>query len=301
MSERNDRNIKKKTILIPAGLLFLLVCVSSAFLFGRLPAVFDQTPGTAVDLRSGTSVFPDSSSEQTQIGSDASSEQAPPTSSSSFTPGVEVSDDRQIWTSDTKVDIFRISYENGERKVTAVGKNGDKIIAPGTTGSYQFKIANTGNVAMKYTMTAEAYVNRRDTVIPVVVRLSDQDGTFFAGGADAWAPVLDLNHVKTSAVLAKNHYANYSLTWQWPFEGDDAADTFLGDLAAAEDITLTVVIHTTAEANEDPNGGGGIPNTGDVSNLLLWGAVAAVSFVCLLLLVFCHRGNREDSGHGKKG
>jgi hypothetical protein len=38
----------------------------------------------------------------------------------------------------------------------------------------------------------------------------------------------------------------YILQWRWPFDIDDEYDTMLGNLAVEEDISLTIVIRTTA-------------------------------------------------------
>ena len=51
--------------------------------------------------------------------------------------------------------------------------------------------------------------------------------------------------VALRSVLKKGYVMPYTLSWQWPFEGDDAYDTMLGNLE--EDLTLTIVIETYAE------------------------------------------------------
>ena len=81
--------------------------------------------------------------------------------------GFEASDDKTVWTTNTKVEIFRVSYENGEQVVTVNGSNGQKVIAPGTENSYTFKLKNTGTVALDYTLEVDAYFTPADIKIPI--------------------------------------------------------------------------------------------------------------------------------------
>ena len=43
-----------------------------------------------------------------------------------------VSDDNTVWGTNTRVDIFRSAYENGNREIVVASSDGDKVIAPGT-------------------------------------------------------------------------------------------------------------------------------------------------------------------------
>ena len=52
--------------------------------------------------------------------------------------GFQVSDDQQIWSTDTSIDLFHIRYANGYGEISVQGENGDKIVAPGTDGQYTF-------------------------------------------------------------------------------------------------------------------------------------------------------------------
>ena len=57
-------------------------------------------------------------------------------------PTFVLGNDDKIWDEDTRLDIFEISSTNNEGKVTVLSGTGDKIIAPGMQGSYQFKFQN---------------------------------------------------------------------------------------------------------------------------------------------------------------
>ena len=95
------------------------------------------------------------------------------------------------------------------------------------------------------------------------------------------------------------------MEWQWPFErGDDEFDTYLGNRAVDEDLKLTIVIKTIATGDDSrtevirvpilswiP----GIPKTGDVSNVLLWGGLLAGSMVVLVIcLIVMKRGKKSS-------
>lgn len=176
-------------------------------------------------------------------------------------PRFTVSDDKTVWGTNTQVDIFKTEYENGSHSIVVASSNGDKVVAPGTENSYTFKLKNNYVVPMDYTVTVKAYFTPDNIEIPVVCRLSRYDGHWVAGDAATWKSVPDFDGATDSAYLDVSSYVTYTLDWQWPFEGDDAIDTALGNLAATEDLTLTIEIITTAEAWLS-GGGGSITPTG---------------------------------------
>lgn len=189
-------------------------------------------------------------------------------------------------------EIFKLSYdETGEITVIGAEGNEDKLIAPGTSNIYQFTLANTGDVALDYNLTMEAYVTGTDFWLPVNARVWDYTNKYLLGSADSMVDVMELNTVNESAELAAGKYAVYNLEWEWPFEwGDDEYDTMLGNLAVDEDLVLHIVIRTVAEYDEDPdNPGAGLikpPNTGDDSQLVLLSLLCAGSFIGLCSMIF---------------
>ena len=134
---------------------------------------------------------------------------------------------------------------NGEKVITVNSGNGDKVIAPGTENSYTFKLKNTGNVALDYTVEVDAYFTPADIEIPITGRLNRYDGTWVIGGKDEYAKVPVLDTAEDNATLGAGKYTYYTLDWLWPFEsGNDELDTMLGNLAVDQELTFTIVIKT---------------------------------------------------------
>lgn len=225
-------------------------------------------------------------------------------------PGFMIWDKDQVWKTHNEVEIFKISYENGEEVITAEGSepvitvesaDGEKVIAPGTDNIYTFRLKNTGNVAMNYSIHLEAYYSDNVEHIPVEVRMKGYYGRYMIGSEEAYAPVMDMNGVKEHATLDPGNYAIYNLEWQWPFEvGDDGYDTYLGNLAAEseEPVTLTIVIRTFATAVD----GSDIPETGDdtrLAALFIVGAAALVGIVVVIILM--KKPKREDKEEPHEG
>lgn len=205
-------------------------------------------------------------------------------------------------------EIFKFSYdETGKITVIGVEGNEDHLIAPGTSNLYQFTLANTGDVALDYTLTMEAYVTGTDLWIPVNARVWDHTNHYLVGSADEMPDVMELNTVDETGVLGAGRYAVYNLEWEWPFEredenGDitenDIYDTMLGDLAVDEDLVLHIVIRTTAEYDEDPDKPGGVikpPETGDEAPLVLLCILCGASFIglCVMCVAF-FRSKRDE-------
>lgn len=201
---------------------------------------------------------------------------------------------------EAEVEIFKFSYDE-TGKVTVIGPEGnpDKLFAPGTSNLYQFTLRNPGDVALNYTLSMEAYYTGTDGLwIPIYTRVWDYTNTYLVGSPDEQVDVLELNTVDNyTAKLGAGRYAVYNLEWEWPFEredenGDitenDIYDTMLGDLAVEKDLTLTIVIRTYAEYDEDADGPGLTkpPKTGDESQVLLFSLLCGGSFVGLCGMIF---------------
>ncbi len=213
-------------------------------------------------------------------------------------PGASVYDADKTWGKDTEIEIFHAYYdETGE--VTVETSNGDSLIAPGTGDKYYFHVKNTGNTRLKYDVKAEASVhftvNDQDLELPLEVRFYNHDGDFFVGTKSTWEPLEELDGVKDSGSLSANHYAKYTLQWQWPFEGDDTLDTMLGNMAAeGDEISVRVKFHVNASADSSSSGGG-LPQTGDSSNIALWAGLFVCSGFGLVILLFGRRKEEEDA------
>lgn len=306
-----------KTKWIWLSVLILLVCVAATTIafVSRLDSFLLDDEG-AISLITEDTSGTDNSTDETEDtqGTDTAATQAPtteqePTSNTDTSgtqetdpatttpqvthpprnPGFEASDDNTVWSTNTQVEIFRISYVNGEQVITVNSDNGDKIIAPGTENSYTFKLKNTGDVALDYTVEVDAYFTPADIEIPITGRLNRYDGKWVVGGKDEYAKVPVLDTAEDNGTLGAGKYTYYTLDWLWPFEsGNDELDTMLGNLATEQDLTFTIVIKTTAIESSDPYDDSGItpPQTGDNTNLTLWIVLAVSSFAMMIFLLF---------------
>ena len=326
-------NVEKRHswLLAASGLLFVAICVSVALLASILKGhtTSDKDAIALVPVKTTVNHIVDAQTESVagetevvqgpgeQVGSASQSGNKVTTNGSQtsqtqanhigviesivhtpLNPGMEVYDNLKTWETLTEVDIFKLRYENGEGVVTVEGGS-DKVIAPGTENTYTFNLKNTGNVQLDYTMEIEAYFNQEDHPLPVVARLKGYDGNYLLGGEDQWCDVLELNAIKDEATIGVNRYAYYTLEWQWPFEsGNDEYDTFLGNMAVGEDLTLTIVIRTLATGEDMTTEVIKVPadkiTTGDAANLLIWAGAAAVAGALLLLIIFKKRREKEE-------
>ena len=293
----NYENLRKqnRSILFPVVALVLCVVLSGSLLISRLVDFTARQQALMVPLTQSNGVTSVTASQRPQAAirpqvSLLSAGGASQAEKLTANPGFQVEDENTIWSGQTDVEIFRASYENGEGKVTIQSGNGDQVIAPGTSNEYNFTLHNTGNVALDYTLRVEAYFSNGEYAIPVEARLVDYTGQYLVGSADSYADVLDLNDVDISGSISAGYIAPYTLQWQWPFDGEDEYDTFLGNLAGQEDLTLTIEIHTTAEYG----GEGGLPDTGDNSRLMVPAVLMVGSFGGLLLVLLLPKRQRRE-------
>lgn len=286
---------KNKRILTGAVCLLLCVVLSSSLLFARLADFLeaDATHYIPLTRSSGlTTVTADTprAALLPQPGKPVLLAASPILTASWF----QAYDDNTVWSGQTQVEIFRAEYDGTGGQITVRGQNGDKLIAPGTVNTYDFALKNTSTHPVKYQMSMEAYIEGTDLVIPVEARVWTQNNQYLCGSQEAPAPVLELNQVSDQGTLTPGYVMPYTLQWEWPFEGDDALDTTLGNLATEQDLTLTIVINTVA--SYEPGGEGGIPQTGDTSQILLYSCMMLASLAGLLLLLLI-KPRREES-HG---
>ena len=154
-------------------------------------------------------------------------------------------------------ELFKNSYatddSNYESSIafSVTGENGDLVIAPGTSGSYDFSITGGApEVAYEIEIAIVAAYNDAWAATgydPLVFTL---DG----------APVGNLNDL-TAALSSSGTLSNYyapltdanavngihTIGWSWPFEsGDDESDTTLGELAMTQNLEITFDVAVTA-------------------------------------------------------
>lgn len=317
---KNKRKFSTAGIGITLAILILCNLASLTVIFGRVLSYTEAKFVNVMPINEAYTPAETSAPEENSLPGTSRPEEsipavnpAPETSSeepSSAVSSGETSHTMQAhpeFHMEAEAEIFRLSYdETGKITVTGVEGNEDKLIAPGTSNLYQFTLANTGDVALDYTLTMEAYVTGTDLWLPVNARVWDYTNKYLVGSADEMPDVMELNNVNETGVLGAGRYAVYSLEWEWPFEradenGDitenDIYDTMLGNLAVGEDLTLHIVIRTYAEYDEDPNHPGGErpPETGDDAPFVLLCVLCGASFVGLCAMFFAYfRSDRKE-------
>lgn len=207
----------------------------------------------------------------------------------------QIYDGNTAWQGVTNVEIFKVSYQNGEERITVDG-GADKVIAPGTENQYAFTLDNSGKHPLDYTMTVRASFGNSQYSIPVSVRLRTASGEFAVGSADTFEDVLQLNRVYEESALGAGRQHTYILDWKWDFEGDDVYDTLLGNLAASgEELSLAITIETVAtQSIDDDCTSGDLPPTGDDSSTFRWFIVAILSMAGIFALIQIKRRQPVD-------
>ncbi|MDF9825399.1 hypothetical protein M2475_001854 [Breznakia sp. PF5-3] len=279
--------IKKTTRTIWGFIAVLLF-----FIVSTISVLADKLVESSQGDEEIISLFPSKdSTSKVKVGNDTPSSiqvQSNRNYRTSYTP-VTVSDDKKVWKTQTDIEIFKLSYKNGSDKVSVLSSDGSEVIAPGTENSYTFNIKNNSKSSVKYKMTCEVFVEPENLFFPVEMSFESYTGNYLLGNSNSFVNVEDISLVEDSGVLSANNYAYYTLNWQWPFEWDnDTYDTYLGDRAVNEDLTVSVVIKTLIEDDGKPSkSGGGIssPSTGDATNKTLLSVLAIVSLGSIVVIL----------------
>ena len=145
------------------------------------------------------------------------------------------------------ISLFSDSY-NEEAILSGDGSN---IIAPGATGTYDFEVTGTSEVAYKVdAVVSLTYSDQWDDYTPLLFSIDGENWTSFE------VFQTNLKDALGSETLApgESYTGTQSLHWKWPFSTNsenDIKDTALGVAAAAaenpEDMpSVTVAIEMTA-------------------------------------------------------
>ena len=294
-----EKKLINKPLLFAVLSLFIAFVLSTVVLCERIITVFDPTPSAIVSIARNTAVKT-TNTEQNGVTVESYGARTEDTVSA-----IKVTSGNMVWKTMTEVNIFKISYENGEKKITVIGGDSDEVIAPGTDNKFKFKIQNDADFNIDYLVTAEAFYSDSEKPIPINVRFSDEKGIYFLGTETGMLPVMELNKLNFKRTLSSRSYLNYFLEWEWPFEsGNDEYDTFLGNEAVDEDVTLTIVLSVLASQNTNPNINEGNkfedisrPITGETFNIIVWGTISLISFVILIIvIVYIYKRRWNEDG-----
>ena len=127
------------------------------------------------------------------------------------------------------INLFSDSYNEG----AILSGDGTNIIAPGASGSYDFEVTGTSEVAYKVDATITlTYSDEWDNYEPILFSLDGETWTSFEVFQTS------LKDALASETLApgESYSSEQSLYWKWPFSTsseNDIKDTALGVAAAA--------------------------------------------------------------------
>ena len=140
------------------------------------------------------------------------------------------------------------------------GSASEDIVAPGTKGSMvQMTLAGEPEVSVKVSYAATVTLNDKwkttdtDFYFPLVIKVNDVAvDTSTATSASEVKAAIEAKVAAYSQTyapltpLADQGADSLKITWEWPFEGDNAKDTILGNKADAGNAAeITIAVTTT--------------------------------------------------------
>ena len=271
------KNYGSRMIAIIMAVLFVIEMCSLAMLFSRVIGFTNNDDGYVLSLTEGgeKSIFANKDLAETSFivptyVADPDIYFIEPEDQINVKDfGFEVSDAKQVWTTDTKGEVFHLEYDQ-DKEVLTVKSDGTfkrenaKVIAPGTTENYKFTIANKGSADLRYLVYLEAWIDAKDPDgedlwIPLNSKFyNSTDGKYFGHPGTDDSDWHDYDHIdKTGEIrgIEKGTTCEYHVEWEWPFErtdgegleANDQYDTMLGDLAAeGADLRAYIKIKTVA-------------------------------------------------------
>ena len=156
-----------------------------------------------------------------------------------------VYDEDQVWTTNTKINLF----EHSDPHVKSDGTgNAENVIAPGTSNEYVFTLKNEKDKLLRYAMRLYGD-NDSEYKIPVKIRLVDLSSD---GNVSKYSDIDDLMLERVGTIDAGGE-RSYRIDWEWEYEnGTDKYDTKLGNLAVDEEIPCHVTLMIAAAQDIAP-------------------------------------------------
>ena len=207
------------------------------------PSSSSSAPQDSSSTPQDSSSTPQDSSSTPQDSSSTppDSSSTPPSSSSSVPPSSSEPEDDDPgtlqaqqnaaegwtpWESESEIDLF---YDR-----TGTAENGS--IQPGSKGAYQFRLVNTRQTALTYSIT----LSEGSFHLPMRFRLIQEDGT-----AGKWQTMQTGRPLPLGGGTVGEAPVILGIEWEWLYEsGDDAADTAAG---TAQDCAYLVDLKIHAE------------------------------------------------------
>ena len=143
----------------------------------------------------------------------------------------------KIESGDVSFDLFNTILDtkdsNAETDVKA------DLIAPGTKGSFEFSLQNLSEVNATYSVTFSSELVGGTGYLPIVFTLKDGEGNVMA--SDTQLSAFNTELVEVAANMG-DAAATYTVEWEWVYEGNNGADTALGEAAQAGNVKYNVAM-----------------------------------------------------------
>ena len=141
-----------------------------------------------------------------------------------------------------KFDLFKtIKDSDGNEENDVVSANGDKVIAPGTSGSFDISLENKSEVSAKYGVK---FTVSNEKNIPIQ----------FSTDGNTWTDSLtNIAADDTKTKLAPNGRKTITVQWKWAYEDtneDTKEATDAKDLALGTDGTATITVSAEVTATQ---------------------------------------------------
>lgn len=141
---------------------------------------------------------------------------------------IRVSDKKQEIDENTSLDIFsNIKFDN------------KKIIAPGSFGSYDFMVKNTGSSKLSYNIE---FKDIMDNPVNMKYRLKI-DNVYIKGNENEYVTINELNTKNIKVMENSNNV--FTLEWLW--EHDNNNDTYTGSMKDTQYYTLNINVSLSDE------------------------------------------------------
>lgn len=163
--------------------------------------------------------------------------------------GVEITANGTMFAKTYKYDDTVVAEAGDETSVSA----GTNVVAPGTEGTMAtMTLAGTPEVDVLVEYEATVTINDKwvadgNNYFPLVIKVDDTAVSYNSSDdADTIAAAIKAaiedhtEEYKAGTNLATKGADSVTVTWEWPYEGDDAKDTALGDAADAGTITIAI-------------------------------------------------------------
>lgn len=144
------------------------------------------------------------------------------------------------------INIFNSIHDS---EVASPTFKGEKLLAPGTKGIYEFRIYNKSNHQILFRLLGS---DENKSNVPLNFKIKIDSNEWIKGTKNEWEYCEESFPINYQKKLEQDEYSAVEIQWEWPFErGLDLEDSKFGNSSVKNDLEYEIGLKVIVEIDEN--------------------------------------------------